>query len=84
MESLTLQMAQRGVITLPKALREAYRLRTGDLFTLLDLGGVFLLSPGRSEIDAIAEKVAAQWREDGQTLASMLQALSEERDRRGS
>lgn len=84
MESLTLQMAQRGVITLPKSLREAYRLHAGDRFTLLDLGGVFLLSPGCSEIDAIAEKVAAQWRRDGQTLASMLQALNEERDRRGS
>lgn len=43
-----------------------------------------LLSPGRSEIDLIANKVAAQWSEDGQTPASMLQALSEERDRRGS
>ena len=83
MENITLQMAQRGVITIPKSLRESYGLQTGDVFTLLDLGGVFVLSPGRSEIDAIADKVAAQWTGDGQTLATMLKALGEERDRRG-
>jgi bifunctional DNA-binding transcriptional regulator/antitoxin component of YhaV-PrlF toxin-antitoxin module len=83
MESLTLQMAQRGVITIPKSLRECYRMQAGDTFTLLDLGGVFVLSPRRSEIDALADKVAAQWTEDGETLEGMLQALREERDRRG-
>lgn len=82
MESVTLQMAQRGVITIPKSLREAYGLKTGDAFTLLDLGGVFVLSPKPSEIDALAERVAGQWAEDGQTLETMLRALREERDRR--
>lgn len=83
MESLHLQMAQRGVITIPKSLRESYGLQPGDTFTLIDLGGVFVLSPRRSEIDTIADKVVAQWTEDGETLESMLQALREERDRRG-
>jgi len=50
--------------------------------TLLDLGGVFVLSPRRSEIDALADRMAAQWAEDGETLETMLQALREERDRR--
>ena len=83
MENITLQMAQRGVITIPKSLRESYGLRTGDVFTLVDLGGVFVLSPGSSQIDTIADRVATQWIEDGQTLATMLKALGEERDRRG-
>jgi bifunctional DNA-binding transcriptional regulator/antitoxin component of YhaV-PrlF toxin-antitoxin module len=82
MTSITLQMAQRGVITLPKSLRESYGLEAGDTFTLLDLGGVFVLAPLRSEIDALADKTAAQWVEDGQTLEDMLQALREERERR--
>jgi len=84
MANITLQMAQRGVITIPKSLREFYGIQPGDTFTLLDLGGVFVLNPRRSEIDAIAEKMAAQWAEDGETLETMLQALREERDRRGS
>jgi bifunctional DNA-binding transcriptional regulator/antitoxin component of YhaV-PrlF toxin-antitoxin module len=84
MDDMTLQMAQRGVITIPKELRQAYHLEPGDTFTILDLGGVFVLSPRRSEIDALADKIASQWAKDGQTLESMLQALREERDRRAS
>ena len=83
MESITLQMAQRGVITIPKSLRESYGMRPGDTFVLLDLGGVLVLSPQRSQIDAIADEIASQWAEDGQTLEGMLHALREERDRRG-
>jgi len=82
MKSVTLQMGQRGVITIPRSLREAYALQAGDTLTLQDLGGVFLLSPQSAEIDALASKVAAQWAEDGQTLETMLQALREERERR--
>jgi len=83
MAGITIQMAQRGIITIPKSLRESYGMQAGDTFALLDLGGVFVLNPRRSEIDAIADKMAAQWAKDGQTLEAMLQALSEERDRRG-
>jgi len=75
-------MAQRGVITIPKSFRDSYGMQSGDTFTLLDLGGVFVLNPRRSEIDAIADKVAAQWVEDGETLETMLKSLREERERR--
>jgi len=83
MARVTVQMAQRGVITIPKALRESYGMQPGDTFTLIDLGGALVLSPRRSEIDPIAEKTAAQWAADGETLETMLQALRQERDRRG-
>ncbi|MBN1401986.1 MAG: AbrB/MazE/SpoVT family DNA-binding domain-containing protein [Anaerolineae bacterium] len=82
MTSITLRLTQRGVITIPKRLRESYGLQPGDTLTLLDLGGVFVLNPHRSEIDALADRVAAQWAEDGETLETMLKALREERDRR--
>lgn len=82
--SMSLRMAKRGIITIPKTLRDSYGMRPGDTFTLLDLDGVFVLNPQRSEIDAIADKIAAQWAADGETLGTMLEALREERDRRGS
>jgi len=82
MTSINLQMAQRGVITIPKSLRESYGMEAGDSFTLIDLGGVFVLSPRRSEVDALADRMAAQWTETGETLESMLQALREEREQR--
>jgi len=40
--SMSLQMAKRGVITIPKPLRDSYGMRPGDTFTLLDLDGVFV------------------------------------------
>ena len=83
MRSVTLQMAQRGVITIPRSVRKSYGMKPGDTFTLLDLGGVLVLSPQRSEIDVIADRIAQEWAERGETLETMLRALREERDRRG-
>ncbi|MEW5989507.1 MAG: AbrB/MazE/SpoVT family DNA-binding domain-containing protein [Chloroflexota bacterium] len=82
-DTMILQLAQRGVLTLPKNLREAYRLQPGDNFTLLDLGGVFVLSPRRSEIDTLADRITQALVERGETLETMLLALREERERYG-
>ncbi|HEY9152022.1 MAG TPA: AbrB/MazE/SpoVT family DNA-binding domain-containing protein [Anaerolineales bacterium] len=74
------QVVRRGLITLPKELREQNRIDEGDTLTLIDLGeGVFVMSPRRSRVDEIANKLAREWRESGQTLESMLTALREVR-----
>jgi bifunctional DNA-binding transcriptional regulator/antitoxin component of YhaV-PrlF toxin-antitoxin module len=83
-DTTTVRMAQRGVVTLPKTLRESYNLRPGDDLTLLDLGGVFVLSPRRSEVDSLANRLTQALTERGQTLETMLQALREERERYAS
>jgi bifunctional DNA-binding transcriptional regulator/antitoxin component of YhaV-PrlF toxin-antitoxin module len=83
-DTATVRMAQRGVVTLPKVLRENYNLRPGDDFTLLDLGGVFVLSPRRSEVDSLADRLAQALTERGETLETMLQTLREERERYAS
>ena len=80
-DTITLQMAQRGVLVLPKALREAYHLEAGDSFTLLDLGGVFVINPRLSEIDAIANRITQALLERGETLESMLKTLRKEREK---
>jgi bifunctional DNA-binding transcriptional regulator/antitoxin component of YhaV-PrlF toxin-antitoxin module len=80
-DTISLQLGQRGVVTLPKSLRESYNLQPGDNFTLLDLGGVFVLSPVRSQIDSLADQLTQAFAEQGETLESMLQALREERER---
>ena len=83
-DTLIVRMSQRGVLTLPKALRESYNLRPGDSFTLLDLGGVFVLSPHRSQVDSLADGITQSLTERGETLESMLHALREERERYAS
>jgi AbrB family looped-hinge helix DNA binding protein len=79
-DSISVKLSQRGVIVLPKILRENYDLKPGDDFTILDLGGVFLLKPYRSEIDALADRITQTLSEKGETLESMLLSLREERE----
>jgi bifunctional DNA-binding transcriptional regulator/antitoxin component of YhaV-PrlF toxin-antitoxin module len=75
------QLTQQGTITLPNSLRNKYSLRPGDTLTILDLGGLFLLKPGHSEIDELAGRITHALVEEGETQETMLQALREERER---
>jgi bifunctional DNA-binding transcriptional regulator/antitoxin component of YhaV-PrlF toxin-antitoxin module len=79
-DTMNIQMSERGVFVLPKALREAYRLEAGHNFTLLDIGGVFVLSPRTTEIDVLADRIADTLINKGETLESMIKALREERE----
>ncbi len=83
-DTKVIRVAQRGVVTLPKSLREAYGLEAGDLLTLLDLGGVFVFSPRQTEIDALADRITKSLEAKGETLESMLQVLREERESYGT
>ncbi len=79
----TLQIGQRGVLTFPKSVREAYKMQPGDPVTLLDLGGVFVLSPRLSEIDDLSARITESIVEKGEDLESMLKVLREQRERYG-
>lgn len=79
-DTVTLQMGNRGVMTFPKSLRDNYQFKTGDQFTLLDIGGVFVLAPHYSQIDSLAAQITQSLVEEGETLESMLMALREERE----
>ena len=80
-DTITVQMAQRGVLVLPKSIREAYNLQAGTNFTLLDLGGVFVLSPRLSRVDELADRISRELTEKGESLETMLKALREQRER---
>ena len=74
------QVVRRGIITLPKELREQNNIEEGDTLTLIDLGdGVIVMSPRRSRIDEIADKMAKELQESGESLESMLKTLREVR-----
>ena len=74
------QVVRRGLITLPKELRDQSHINEGDTLTLIDLGdGVVVMSPRRSRVDEIADKLAKEWQDSGATLESMLTTLREVR-----
>jgi AbrB family looped-hinge helix DNA binding protein len=74
------QVVRRGLITLPKELRDHNNIEEGDMMTLIDIGdGVVIMSPRRSRVDEIANKLAREWQDSGETLESMLTTLREVR-----
>lgn len=79
MQSFTLQAAQRGLVTLPKEVRQTHDIQPGQQMTLLDLGGVFVLSQRPSHMDELANHLADELAGRGETLEAMLQALREVR-----
>ncbi len=83
-ETFSVQVNQRGLVTIPKELRDIYAIKTGDQMTLLDLGGVFVLSPRRSEIDQLSNEIRTTLEAKGESLESMLQALREAREQYGT
>lgn len=74
------QVVRRGIITLPKELREQNNIEEGDTLTLIDLGdGVVVMSSRRSRVDEISNKLAKEWQDSGESLESMLTTLREVR-----
>lgn len=80
-DTLTVNITQRGVLTLPKSIRKRYKLKPGDSLTLLDVDGVLILSPLRSEIDLLADRISKALIEKGETLDSVLRTLRQEREK---
>lgn len=75
-----IEMAKRGQVTIPKSLREQYALESGQRFTLLDLGGVFVLSPKSSRIDDLCDPLRDGLLAEGASLEEMLIELRRMRE----
>ena len=75
------QVGRRGVITFPKELRDQNNITDGEILNLIELSeNVFILSRRRSQVDEVADKLAQQWQESGESLESMLMTLREVRE----
>jgi bifunctional DNA-binding transcriptional regulator/antitoxin component of YhaV-PrlF toxin-antitoxin module len=80
--SNTIQIRNKGTLTLPIELRRKYNLAEGDVFTLIDLGdGAFVLTPRLTQADRLGDRVAQALDEAGISLEDMLVALDQERER---
>ena len=74
------QVGRRGVITFPKELRDQNNITDGEILNLIELSDdVYVISRRRSQVDEIANKLAQEWQESGESLESMLTTLREVR-----
>ena len=75
-----IQVGRRGVITFPKELRDQKDIADGEILNLIELSDdVFVISRRRSQIDAVANQLAQEWQDTGESLESMLKTLREVR-----
>lgn len=78
--SYQVQVGRRGVITFPKELRDQNNITDGEILNLIELSNnVFVISRHRSRVDEVANKLAQEWQDSGESLESLLTTLREVR-----
>ncbi len=82
MAHATVQIRQRGTVTLPAKLREKYRLGDGDVLTVHDLGGSILLTPRLSLVGKLAAEIERHRKAAGLDLEDLLPPASPRRAKR--
>lgn len=76
----TIQVRSKGVITLPVALREKYKLEKGKMLSVIDLGeGKILLTTKSSRLSKITARIEKRLKEENVTLDDIPGQLDEER-----
>lgn len=79
--SVTVQVRKRGVLTLPASLRERYGVREGDSFRVVDLDGIFVLTPLVPMVPELAREIEKARLEAGLSVEELLENLRQQRER---
>jgi len=77
----TIQVRKRGVVTLPADLREKYSIQEGDTYRLVDLDGIFVLTPMVTMVPELVREIERYRIEAGVGSEELIQSLREERER---
>ncbi len=77
--SYTVQIRQRGVLTIPTELRREYGLGDEDVLTLVDLDGTLLLHPRLSVVPKLAREIEKKRKKAGVTVEELIKGVHEDR-----
>lgn len=77
----TIQVRKRGVMTLPAELRKKYGIEAGDTFRVLDLDGIFVLTPTIPRVPELAREIESLRLEAGISMQELLEGSREQRER---
>jgi bifunctional DNA-binding transcriptional regulator/antitoxin component of YhaV-PrlF toxin-antitoxin module len=77
----TIQVRKRGVLTLPAELRQKYGIEEGDVFRLVDLDGIFVITPMMPMVPELAREIERLRLEAGLSTKELLESLRQERER---
>ena len=79
MQKYTVQFRDRGIVTLPKAVRQRYGLAPNTPLTLVDWNGTLILSSHIPVVTELAKQVAAERTAAGLSIPDLLTAWAQER-----
>lgn len=71
----TVQIRQRGQITIPSQARQALALEDGDTLTLVQVGDTLILTQVAPRVPELADRIADMMDETGLSLADLLADL---------
>lgn len=74
-----IQIRQRGTFTLPSELRVKYGINEGDIYRVVDLDGIFILTPVAPIVPELAREIEQARVQAGLSLDELLQGLREQR-----
>lgn len=77
----TIQIRDRGVLTLPASVRDRHGIQAGDSYRLIDLDGVLVLAPMTTMVPELAREIERLRLEAGLSTAELLTGLREQRER---
>lgn len=75
MRTTSLEVRDRGQVTLPKALREALQLEKGDAVRAVQIGDSIVLTPQRMELDALRKEARRLMKKHNVTADDLLRDL---------
>jgi AbrB family looped-hinge helix DNA binding protein len=75
----TIQVRQRGTVTLPAEIRQKYGIQEGDSFRIIDLDGILVLTPMVMMVPELAREIERARLEAGLSIDDLLTALREQR-----
>ena len=76
----TVRLRERGQLTLPQAVRRGLAVDDGDVLTLVQIDDLAVFARRSSLLPKLSQEFTAIMKEDGVSLADLLQGLEQERD----
>ena len=76
----TLQVRQRGTLTLPADLRQKYGIEAGDTFRLVDHDGIFVLTPMVPMVPELVREIEKVRQIAGMDMDELLASLRDLRE----
>jgi len=74
------RLRDRGQLTLPQAVRKELAVDDGDILTLVQIDDLAIITRRSSLLPKLSQEFTAIMKEDGVSLAELLQGLEEERE----